>query len=711
MNDWLKSIWWIIVNVGFLILILLLSLIVFTVPAQSKDFIYVFLQDFEVDYIIAVYASLPFWCYITWYSACIILQIDPVKASLDRKEDERHVNRTLMIPKILGIIPCLILGYAIASTTQVTNNNHKIFHLSAICIESLIMWFAFIATDKFSSVKSNISSKSDDRNLDPYDHPKGFLPFLKYLFAVVPLGNWPSLKEVDIFKRKTGFDPSLAQELIFIAQFTGVRFFFLWLGSICLFITLLMCFPEANLFMSSWLRPGSILMLSLTGFTLLFTIIAYFHDYTRRPFGIVILILVIIFSYFNDNTSIPTLKNKNVSKRETVDKVFDNWIKIKKESWQTKHPDTDMPIIFIATQGGGIRGLTWTSRVFHNLDSTYTGFLDQTFVISGVSGGGVGATAYLSWMNDLQLNTNSPPSYQQFNNFTKRDFLSPLVASFTFADNLQRFLPVPIQSLERSKMLGRTWDNSYNECIGTGSFSKSFLGMWYDRNGFNYKIPSLILNGTLAENGQRVLTTNLKIAASQWFEDDIDFFEFTKRDITRSFASLNCSRFPFITSGGLVEYGGYKKGHVVDGGYRENTGLQSLLNVFCSIRERLRNEKGVRIVILYLQNGADECNNEVQASKVFQDFLVPLQGLIQVNGTGMPAKSVVQFVRQTFDRSIYANVDFYALSLEARDNDDIKLPLGWYMSDIVSKEIDNRISNIPVIDGAMTKTLKEIFPN
>ena len=156
---------------------------------------------------------------------------------------------------------------------------------------------------------------------------------------------------------------------------------------------------------------------------------------------------------------------------------------------------------------------------------------------------------------------------------------------------------------------------------------------------------------------------------------------------------------------------GKRKGHIVDGGYRENTGLQSLLNVFCSIRERLKPETGIRVIVLYLQNGIDERNDKVHASRVFQDLLVPLQGLVQVNGSGLPAKSIVQFVDQTFDRSINAAVDFHVLSLEkGRDSTKIKLPLGWYMSAVVSEEIDKRVKHIPTVDTAMTRSFSKLFP-
>src|SRR5690606_40467548 len=97
---------------------------------------------------------------------------------------------------------------------------------------------------------------------------------------------------------------------------------------------------------------------------------------------------------------------------------------------KANHGKDTTPVFCSATQGGGIRALNWTTRVLHNLDSMYDAFIDQTFVISGVSGGGVGAAAYLAFRNDMangRIKAENPDSL--FKEFTRQDFLSPLTAS------------------------------------------------------------------------------------------------------------------------------------------------------------------------------------------------------------------------------------------------------------------------------------------
>lgn len=717
MPEALKSIWWLVINIGYLVAILLLGLFLFTVPSQSDDFVYAFTQDFELDYVLAVYLTLPFWCWVTWYSACIILQIDPIQPSLDRRHRTSHLRLALLVPKIAGILPCVILLVAIAFVPNVTERNIQLLHVIALPGVAGVMWIIFALNDRVLNTTTVVRQPELQRapdNAVSYDYPVGILAFLRYLAGVKPVGDWPTFEEVDKFKALTNHAPTIPQELIFIFLFRGVKFYFLVLGFIALVITILFCFPAINLYLSSWLRPASILILTIPCLTLILTIVFYFHNYARRPFGVILVVVVIVFSYWNDNTSIEYLDNDFTLQRQSVENAFDGWLADRRAKWKTGHGTATMPVIFMATQGGGIRALNWTTRVLHRLDSSYDEFIDQTFVISGVSGGGVGAAAYLAFLHDKntgRITAENPDSL--FKAFTRQDFLSPLTASLAFGDNLQKLVPFPLSSLDRSKVLGLTWEKYYREILGSDTFSKSFLSLWYGQKKNNYIVPSLILNGTLAENGQRVITSNLEVRSARWFSDDLDFFHTAGRDINCSFAALNCSRFPFVTSGALLDSAGYRKGHIIDGGYRENTGLQTIYNLYKTVEDKISNPSpdsvDIRLVIIYLQNGKDELRGDVSAARILHDAITPIQGVLNVNGTTLTAKAIVQLFHQSFDFAYPPNVEFHVMSLDDRPDKTIKLPLGWYMSDTVSVEIDKRVRSIPSIDATLITSLNQLF--
>jgi hypothetical protein len=114
-------------------------------------------------------------------------------------------------------------------------------------------------------------------------------------------------------------------------------------------------------------------------------------------------------------------------------------------------------------------------------------------------------------------------------------------------------------------------------------------------------------------------------------------------------------------------------------------------------------------VIIYLQNGKDELHGDVSAVRILHDARTPLQGVLNVNGTTLTAKAIVQLFHQSFDYAYPPNVEFHVLSLDDRKDKTIKLPLGWYMSDTVSVEIDKRVRNIQTIDAALIASLNRLF--
>src|SRR5690606_35816198 len=99
----------------------------------------------------------------------------------------------------------------------------------------------------------------------------------------------------------------------------------------------------------------------------------------------------------------------------------------------------------------------------------------------------------------------------------------------------------------------------------------------------------------------------------------------------------------------------------------------------------------------------------VTAARILHDAITPIQGELNVNGTTLTAKAIVQLFHQSFAFSYPPNVEFHVVRLDDRKDKTIKLPLGWYMSDTVSVEIDRRVRAIPSIDGELITSLNRMF--
>jgi hypothetical protein len=451
---------------------------------------------------------------------------------------------------------------------------------------------------------------------------------------------------------------------------------------------------------------------------ILLILLALSKGYLNAYFDI--FLWVLLSSNFNNNTE-PFYKRPTilVEERLTPQEAFEEWVVKKWNLWKSLDSTgkrDSMPVYFIATQGGGIRGVHWTTGIFHYLDSLSNGeFYKQTFCVSGVSGGGVGAAFYNTFYYDLVKSLDTSFSYRNLKEFTKYDFLSSVTASFGFSDNLQRFLPFPVKSLDRSKMLALNWEVRYKDAfnIDSPSIDQDFLKFWYNsKKEFNYSLPSLLINGTLAENGQKVITSNLKLEG-KFFKDDLDFYCCTGKDISMAAAILNCCRFPYLTSGGLLKKDGCNKGHIVDGGYRENSGLQSLINLYYTLLPQIvkPSDSTIKIkpVILYLKNGGDELDKEAQATRFLHDFLTPINALASINGTALPSKGIEAMSSQIVEQShVATGAEYFTLWLEDRADKSIKLPLGWYISKTVINEIENRVFDLPLRDTGFVNLFRRI---
>src|SRR5262249_45461406 len=64
--------------------------------------------------------------------------------------------------------------------------------------------------------------------------------------------------------------------------------------------------------------------------------------------------------------------------------------------WQQQHPGTKPRVVIVCTSGGGIRAAVWTTVVLEGLEEKVPGLRDHIRIITGASGGMVGAGLYVA---------------------------------------------------------------------------------------------------------------------------------------------------------------------------------------------------------------------------------------------------------------------------------------------------------------------------
>jgi hypothetical protein len=88
----------------------------------------------------------------------------------------------------------------------------------------------------------------------------------------------------------------------------------------------------------------------------------------------------------------------SAKQRPTVPEAARDWYKQARAAYQKTHDEGQpVPMVIVATAGGGIRAAYWTATVLDRLESDFAGqggVRPYLFAISGVSGGSVGAVAF-----------------------------------------------------------------------------------------------------------------------------------------------------------------------------------------------------------------------------------------------------------------------------------------------------------------------------
>lgn len=273
--------------------------------------------------------------------------------------------------------------------------------------------------------------------------------------------------------------------------------------------------------------------------------------------------------------------------------------------WAATHPGK---IVLVAAEGGASRSAWWTSHVLTALDYASAGtFSRQVYAVSGVSGGSLGATTYVGLLEqrgapaaqmqalgfptqqqcwDMRAHLDKYPLPMQSECFLGRDFLSTTLGYLLFPDLMQRFIPVSIDSWDRSLGLERTWSTDWRHLFGKDVFREPMDSLYRDTNGaVRNDIPLLFLNTTRVQAGRSAIQAPVGIRSTEL--DDVFDGRLRTRGLPLSAVVHNSARFPVISPGGDVEtWDGVHWDTVVDGGYFENSGAATLTELIRSFNRR-----------------------------------------------------------------------------------------------------------------------------
>ncbi|HTP50556.1 MAG TPA: hypothetical protein VMK42_07660 [Anaeromyxobacteraceae bacterium] len=646
----------------FSIASVMLALLVFAVPSQSLELFHALVEGghggHRGRYLLTVFAAASaLWALATWYSARLLLSIRfPGEFFEVRGEDPRTRTLATWLPRALGALTWVsaAVGMCFAAAEygeDATDPRRLLLWLAALWV-ALGLVFLLVVTVRRRATGWML------RKL-----PSRVLPRQKarWANALKPVPPVATRAPARIDEPSTWFLLGFALGCFALGMWVGLR-----------------PFPA-----TVWIGTLSIFVLALAAWMPLATGVAYLSHRSHLPIATALLILAIIGSYWNDNHTVRSAGPLGTRP------PFSDYL----ASWKQPGPDSEVagsPVILITAEGGGIRAAYWTAAVLGRFQDEFPAFSRHVLAISSVSGGSLGAATFASLVGRTSPGPGNAGVQASAGRVLGRDFLSPTVGMLLFPDLVQRFIPAPIPAFDRARGMELAWERALQQQGGSTAFSEPATRLW--SHGPLGQVPAVLLNATSVEEGRRFIVSPA-FQTAHLFEDATDGLASLGADVPLSTAAHLSARFPYISPLGRVE--GF--GHVADGGYFENSGAATLLDLLNALSDASSNEpiKPLVIVIKYTDGAIPRRSASLVPAGVqgpvtnrfLTELLGPPVALLQAREAraSFSVKSLRRKVKVLGGRTVTI----------ALDDKQHPLPLGWTLSETAQKYIDDCVKHVP----------------
>lgn len=570
------------------------------------------------------------WALSAWYWSRVLLD-----AEADRGESPEFTSWSTWLPRVTGAATLVVPGLAILGGVPDSENRLAMVILGLSCLVFGIVFLVFVI-----------------RRRHRQDH-KGY-------------------RAADKFARDAVKRPS---ELLVAGSLAVSGVLFIWFTAA----------PQ-----SAGMTFGAVAILAIVAANTVFfgSIVVFLMEARRIPIEIVALACAAVFSFWNDNHNV--VVEGPLPSRETLDADFARWL--------TGLPGDPKTVIIATGEGGGIRAAYWTAAVLHYLDNDADPrlrglqFSRRLYAISTVSGSSFGAAVYAGLKHDLQ---GTSGQLALASSVLQRQFLAPMIAKLVTGDVAQWFLPFPYQPFDRSTALEEGFARAYVDRVPaaktTDTMKKPFASFAANRKPY---MPLLFFNGTSVQSGRRLVTSGVRWLAPGSDADDvdpIDFHALLQGDISLARAAHNSARFPYVSPAGrLRDQDGTFRGHIVDGGYFENTGADTAFDLITYLDQKALTSH-VRFVVIALANSlAGEVtidrNVAWRKTKHLGELFAPFRALLQTRdarGTMALNRLRARVQQEHF-------VEFRVCDDKDDDRESRDAPLGWQLSAEMVAELNSQ---------------------
>ena len=302
-------------------------------------------------------------------------------------------------------------------------------------------------------------------------------------------------------------------------------------------------------------------------------------------------------------------------------------------NWKRKQPVEKPVMLFINVSGGGLRSSTFVMNTLQQLDSITNGkLMQQTFLISGASGGMLSAAYYRELYNNKKKGEATNLHQTAYTDNISQDLLNPIFSSMISRDMFSPSQKFSVGKYNYIKDRGFAFEEKLNENSGK-ILNKQIKDYSADEKAAN--IPMMIFNSVVTTDGRKMMIGTQPLSFMMkpvGFEKDtvfspdaIDFAAlFAKQDPLnmRLLSALRMNAtFPYILpnvwlpSNPIVD--------VMDAGLRDNFGQETTIRFIDNFKEWINQNTSGVIVLQIRDRQQDNWLHPFETGTVTDIFVKP----------------------------------------------------------------------------------------
>lgn len=299
---------------------------------------------------------------------------------------------------------------------------------------------------------------------------------------------------------------------------------------------------------------------------------------------------------------------------------------------KNKHDTCNPPLVVVTVSGGGSRAAYWSFRTLQYIDSITNGQLfKNTTLITGASGGMLGASYWRDLHDAYQQGLLKDPYSEKYQKNIGKDLLNAIIFSFASVDLVSPFNKINIAGYSYTRDRGYAMEQELVR--NTNGLMGKNIGYYMPREA-NGSIPLLIINGTIINDGRRLMISGQPLGYLTQPEyslsestppiDAIDFAAFFAKQDPYNLRITSALRmnatFPYVLP--VVKLPSQPRMNVMDAGLRDNFGKEVASRYLYVLREWMEKNTSEIIFLDIRDTRENEVTSIVDQSSSLSNMVV-----------------------------------------------------------------------------------------